>query len=104
MTTIYKQLESLSPEEIEFLKTTIPLTLDNSINVLHQQKTVLNELRAVIKKYEGIIYTKDVVEDATVMYAKDNIPRYVEAIEANIKKVELLKSINDKFKLFEGII
>ncbi len=103
METIYKQMEAFTPEEITFLQISLPATLDHAIDQVEQQKAVLEQLKEAVKRYSSR-YGMVVENSSTLDYAKENIPKYEDAIAANTNKIELMKSISDKLKQFEGII
>lgn len=103
MEIIFKQLEPFTPEEITFLQVSLPATLDKAIDQVEQQKAVLNQLKEAVERYSSK-YGMYVENSVTLDYAKDNIPKYEEAIEANTNKILIMKSISDKLKQFEGII
>lgn len=94
--TIYKQLEILNPEELSFLKTTVALTVDYSIKVIEDQK-------AVIKQLESLLVVPNIQGEYLESIRKD-LEEYREAITSNYTKTEMMKSISNKLKCFEGII
>lgn len=93
--SIFKQLESLTPEEIKFLKESMQTAYEYLSNYVKDQENSLDKLNTegVSPLYEYFIGTKE-----------ERIDKITEALKKNKENLIMVAKLRDKFNNFEGIV